>query len=225
MRSIFNAVLNVVKGGIQWRMIPKYLVPWETAYYFRKWKMNGLIEELHDFLVGKVRLKKGKTLQPSAGIIDSQSTKASNMCEGNIGYDCGKKIKGKKRHIVVDTLGLLLTVVVHAANIHDSVGAKQTLKALKDKYISGIKTIFAEGGYRGELIDWAKTALGFKIEVVKRTEGHKFKILPKRRIVESTFAWFSFHSRLSKDYERLDETSIAHVQLAMIRLMLNKIHK
>lgn len=226
MGHVFNAVLYVVKGGIQWRMIPKDLVPWETAYYyFRKWKMNGLIDELHDFLVGKVRLKKGKSLQPSAGIIDSQSAKSSNMCRGGIGYDGGKKVKGKKRHIVVDTLGLLLTVVVHAANIHDSVGAKQTLEALKDKYLSGIKTIFADSGYRGGLADWAKTALGFKIEIVKRTEGQKFKILPKRWIVERTFAWLSFHRRLSKDYERLDETAVAHVQLAMIRLMLNKIHK
>lgn len=225
MQSIFNAVLYVVKGGIQWRKIPKDLVPWETAYYyFRKWKLNGLIEELHDFLVEKVRLKKGKNIQPSAGIIDSQSAKASNMCGDKIGYDGGKKIKGRKRHIVVDTLGLILTVVVHAANIHDSVGAKQVLGALKDKYLSGIKVIFADGGYLGELTDWAKNVLGFQIQVVKRTHEHQFKVLPKRWIVERTFAWISFHRRLSKDYERLDETSIAHIQLAMIRLMLNKIH-
>ena len=226
MKDIFNSILYVVKGGIQWRMIPKDMVPWESAYYyFRKWKFNGLIEELHDFLVEKVRIKNGKKASPSVGIIDSQSVKASNMCEGNIGYDGGKKIKGKKRHIVVDTLGLVLIVVIHAANIHDSVGAKEVLKTLKDKFLAGIKKIFADGGYIGELIEWSKFSLGFEIEIVKRTEEHKFKILPKRWIVERTFGWLSFHRRLSRDYERLDESGVAFIQLAMVRLMLNKIHK
>jgi putative transposase len=226
MKDIFNAVLYVVKGGVQWRMIPKDLVPWESAYYyFRKWKMNGVIDELQDFLVAKVRLKNGKKESPSVGIIDSQSAKASNMCVESVGYDGGKKINGRKRHIVVDTLGLILIVVIHAANIHDSIGAKKALQALKDKYLSAIKIIFADGGYLGNLIDWAKISFGFNIEVIKRTEEHKFKVLPKRWIVERTFAWLSFHRRLSKDYERLDETSVAHIQLAMIRLMLNKIHK
>jgi putative transposase len=225
MKDIFNAVLYVVKGGVQWRMIPKDLVPWESAYYyFRKWKMNGVIDELHDFLVAKVRLKNGKKESPSVGIIDSQSAKASNMCVESVGYDGGKKINGRKRHIVVDTLGLILIVVIHAANIHDSIGAKKALQALKDKYLSAIKIIFADGGYLGNLIDWAKISFGFNIQVIKRTEEHKFKVLPKRWIVERTFAWLSFHRRLSKDYERLDETSVAHIQLAMIRLMLNKIH-
>lgn len=226
MRDIFNAIMYVVKSGIQWRMLPKDMVPWETAYYyFRKWKLNGLLEELHDFLVEEVRKKEGKKALPSVGIIDSQSVKTTNMCEGNIGYDGGKKIKGKKRHIVVDTLGLLLTVVIHGANIHDSVGAKEVLKALKNKFLANIKKIFADGGYIGELINWAKFHLGYELEIVKRTEEHKFKVLPKRWIVERTFAWLSFHRRLAKDYERLDETGIAFIQLAMIRLMLNKIHK
>lgn len=226
MKDVFNTILYVVKSGVQWRMIPKDMIPWQsTYYYFRKWKMNGLIEELHDFLVEKVRIKKGKNACPSVGIIDSQSVKATNMCEGNIGYDGGKKIKGKKRHIVVDTLGLILIVVIQAANIHDSVGAKEVLKTLKDKFLSGIKKIFADGGYMGDLIDWTKFHHGFEIEIVKRTEEHKFKILPKRWIVERTFGWLSFHRRLSKDYERLDESEIAFIQLAMIRLMLNKFHK
>ena len=226
MKDVFNTILYVVKGGIQWRMIPKDMVPWESSYYyFRKWKLNGLIEELHDFLVEKVRINKGKKECPSVGIIDSQSVKATNMCEGNIGYDGGKKIKGKKRHIVVDTLGLMLIVVIHAANIHDSVGAKEVLQTLKDKFLSGIKKIFADSGYLGDLIDWAKSYLNFEIEIIKRTEEHKFKILPKRWIVERTFGWLSFHRRLSKDYERLDESGVAFIQLAMIRLMLNNIHK
>lgn len=225
MKDVFNTLLYVVKGGIQWRMIPKDMVPWQsTYYYFRKWKNNGLIEELHDFLVEKVRTQSGKKACPTVGIIDSQSIKASNVCQGNIGYDGGKKIKGKKRHIVVDTLGLVLTVVIHAANIHDSIGAKQVLQTLKDKYLSGIQKIFADGGYLGDLIDWVKFHLGYQIEIVKRTEEHKFKVLPKRWIVERTFAWISFHRRMAKDYERLDNTGIAFIQLAMARLMINKIH-
>jgi putative transposase len=226
MRDVLNSILYVVKSGSQWRMIPHDLVPWQsTYYYFRKWKNNGLIEELHDFLVEKVRIKKGKNITPSAGIIDSQSVKSSNVCEGNVGYDGGKKIKGRKRHIVVDTLGLILTVVIHTAGIHDSNGATQVLQTLKVKYLGGIKKIFADSGYIGDLINWAKIYLGFEIEIVKRTEEHQFKVVPKRWIVERTFAWLSFHRRLSKDYERQGETSSALIYLAMTRLMLNKIHK
>jgi putative transposase len=226
LRDVYNAILYVTKSGIQWRMLPKDMVPWQSVYYyFRKWKMNGVFEELHDFLVAKVRLKKGKNSTPSVGIIDSQSVKASNVCEGNVGYDGGKKIKGRKRHIVVDTLGLILAVVIHTASIHDSNGATQTLQALKVKYLGCIKKIFADSGYIGDLIDWAKQFLGFEIEIVKRTEEHKFKVVPKRWIVERTFAWISFHRRLSKDYERLTETSVAFIQISMIRLMHNKIYK
>jgi putative transposase len=226
MRDVLNTILYVVKGGIQWRMIPHDLVPWQSAYYyFRKWKNNGLIEELHDFLVEKVRVKKGKKVAPTVGIVDSQSVKSTNMCQGNIGYDGGKKIKGRKRHIVVDTLGLVLTVVIHAANIHDSVAAKDVLKELKNKYLSGIGKIFADGGYLGDLADWVKMQLGFEIIVVKRNENHKFKVLPMRWIVERTFAWITFHRRMSKDYERLSDSSVAFIQLAMVRLMLNKIHQ
>ena len=226
MQDVLNTMLYVVKGGIQRRMIPHDLVPWQsTYYYFRKWKNNGLIEEVHDFLVGQVRLKKGKKEMPTVGIVDSQSAKATNMCEEAIGYDGGKKIKGRKRHIVVDTLGLILTVVIHAANIHDSVGAKNVLKTLKEKYLSAIQKIFADSGYIGDLIDWVKIQLGFDLVIVKRTDGSKFKILPMRWIVERTFAWLTFHRRMSKDYERLSESSVAFIQLAMVRLMLKTIHK
>ena len=213
MQDVLNTMLYVVKGGIQWRMIPHDLVPWQsTYYYFRKWKNNGLIEEVHDFLVGQVRLKKGKKETPTVGIVDSQSAKATNMCEENIGYDGG-------------TLGLILTVVIHAANIHDSVGAKNVLKTLKEKHLSAIQKIFADSGYIGDLIDWVKIKLGFELLIVKRTDGSKFKILPMRWIVERTFAWLSFHRRMSKDYERLSESSVAFIQLAMVRLMLKTIHK
>ncbi|MEZ5195003.1 MAG: IS5 family transposase [Bacteroidales bacterium] len=224
LRDIMNALLYITKSGIQWRMLPNDYAPWESVYYyFRKWKRDGLIEEIHDFLVEKVRIGIGKKPTPSVGIIDSQSVKACNLCKGDVGYDGGKKTKGRKRHIVVDTLGLVMIIVIHAANIHDSVGAKEVMKSLKDKYLTGIQKIFADGGYIGELIEWALLQFGWTMEIVKRNETGTFKVLPKRWIVERTFAWLSFHRRMSKDYERLTESGIAFIQLSMIRLMVNRI--
>jgi len=224
LRKIMNALLYITKSGIQWRMLPKDFAPWESVYYyFRKWKRDGLLEETHDVLVERIRISNGKKPTPSVGIVDSQSVKACNLCEGEVGYDGGKKIKGRKRHIVVDTLGLIMIVVIHAANIHDSIGAKNVLLSLKDKYLTGIKKIFADGGYLGELAEWVRIQFEWTLEVVKRNEAHAFKVLPKRWIVERTFGWLSFHRRLSKDYERLPESGIAFIHLSMIRLMVNRI--
>jgi len=221
-----NAILYITKSGIQWRMLPKDFAPWETVYYyFRKWKRDGMIEEIHDLLAEKVRIGIGKTPTPSVGIKDSQSVKACNLCEGDVGYDGGKKIKRRKRHIVVDTLGLIMITVIHAANIHDSVGAKDVMRALKEKSLSGIKKIFADGGYIGDLKDWIQIQFGWTLEIVRRNEIGTFKVLPKRWIVERTLAWMSFYRRMSKDYERLPESGIAFVQLSMIRLMVNRISK
>ena len=224
--EIMNALLYIAKSGIQWRMLPKEYAPWESVYYyFRKWKRDGLIEETHDILVEKIRVRIGKKPTPSVGIVDSQSVKACNLCEGDIGFDGGKKIKGRKRHIVVDTLGMVMIIVIHAANIHDSIGAKEVMRALKDKYLSGIQKIFADGGYIGDLAEWVRIQFGWTLEIIKRNEAHTFKVLPKRWIVERTFAWLSFHRRMSKDYERLPESGAAFIQLSMIRLMVNRISK
>ena len=223
LRGIINAIMYITKTGCQWRMLPNDFAPWQSVYYyFRKWKRDGLIEEIHDFLVYKIRLKKNKNPLPTVGIIDSQSTKTINVCEDNIGYDGGKKVKGRKRHIVVDTLGLILSVVIHSATIHDSKGAESVLVELKNKYLSGIIKIFADGGYRGELIEKVRLRFGWILEIVKRNETGRFQVLPKRWIVERTFAWISFQRRTSKDYERLTESSKAFIQLSMIRLMLSK---
>lgn len=223
LRGIVNAIMYITKSGCQWRMLPVGFAPWQSVYYyFVKWKRDGLIEEIHDYLVSKLRVKLNKNPLPSVGIIDSQSSKTINICQDNIGYDGGKKIKGRKRHIVVDTLGLLLSVVIHSATTHDSKGAEQVLEELKNKYLSGIIKIFADGGYRGELIERVRLRFGWILEIVKRNDTSHFRILPKRWIVERTFAWISFQRRTSKDYERLSESSIAFIHLSMIRLMLNK---
>jgi len=190
-----------------------------------QWKRDGLIEGTHDVLVERIRVGIGKKPTPSVGIVDSQSVKACNLCEGDVGYDGGKKNKGRKRHIVMDTLGLVMIIVIHAANIHDSVGARAVMLSLKDKYLNGIVKIFADGGYMGELIEWVQIQFQWTLEIVKRTEEHTFKVLPKRWIVERTFAWLSFHRRMSKDYGRLPESGLAFIQLSMIRLMVNRISK
>jgi putative transposase len=205
-------------------MLPKEYPLWQSVYYyFRKWKRDGTLEEVHDTLASDIRKAKGKKITPSVGIIDSQSAKRSALGQENCGYDGGKKTMGRKRHIVTDTLGLLMVVVVHAANVHDSVAAKEVFGNLRKKFLRGIAKVFADGGYRGATLrDWVAGNCGWVLEIVKRNDAHKFKVLPKRWIVERTFAWISFQRRTSKDYERLTDSSIAFIQLSMVRVMLNK---
>ncbi|MCG6190480.1 IS5 family transposase [Maribellus maritimus] len=200
-------------------MLLKEFAPWQTVYYyFKQWKHNG---RRHDFLVSKVRLKKRKQATPTIAIINSQSIKTANVCQRSIGYDGGKKIKGRKGHIIVDTLGLILAIVMHSVTPHDSKAAECVLVRLKNKYINGIVKIFADEGYRGELKEIVRLKLGWILEVIKRNEAGKFKILLKRWSVEQTFAWVSVQRRTSKGYERWTESSVAFIQL-MIRVMLNK---
>jgi putative transposase len=224
IREIMNAILYITKSGCQWRMLPLHYPPWKSVYYyFHKWSTNGLLTTIHDYLVKDIRIKSGREPEPSVGIIDSQTTKASNMCQDDVGYDGGKKIKGRKRHIVVDTMGLLLSVIIHPANIHDSQGVTDVLWRLKAKYFYSIQKIIADGGYRGDsLASWIKQTFGWMIEIVLRSESPEFEVLPKRWIVERTFAWISFQRRMSKDYERSTDSSYAFVQLSMIRIMLNR---
>ena len=224
LREIFNGIFYMVKTGCQWRMIPKCFPKWELIYYyFTKWKNNGTIEMIHDVLRDKTRKEAGKEISPSLGLIDSQSvntTRSGGLCRG---VDGGKKVKGRKRHIITDTMGLLLTVVVHAANEHDSKAAFNVIKQLRGRFSRLVK-IMADGGYRGELINNTKKAFGWVLEVVLRSDSTmKFEVIPKRWIVERTFSWFESYRRLSKDFEFKTDTSEAIIQLAMIKLMLNRI--
>jgi putative transposase len=145
-------------------------------YYFRKWKRDGLIEETHD--MEKIRILISKKPTPSVSIVDSQSVMSCNPCEGDIGFDGGKKIKGRKRHIVVDILGKGMIIVIHAANIHDSIGAKEVMRALRDKYLSGIQKIFADGGYIGDLAEWVRIQLGWTLEITKEMKRIHSKYCP-----------------------------------------------
>lgn len=225
LRIIWNAILYLVKTGCQWRMLPRDFPHWSAVYYyFKRWKCEGLFEEVLDKLNERERIIQKKEAEPSVGIIDSQSVKVAHTCSQDVGYDAGKKVKGRKRHIVTDTLGCLLLVWVHGADVQDRNGIKVVLPLLKEKFRITIKAIIADGGYNGQpIIDWVKQQIGWKLQIIKRDEASKFKPLAKRWIVERTLAWISYSRRSAKDYEKSTQTSQVMTQLAMIRIFTNRI--
>jgi len=220
MRQVVNAIFYVVHGGIQWRMMPKEYPKWSSVYYyFRKWTRNNTWKQIHDVLRARVRQKGGRHKHPTAGSMDSQSVKGS-LVPGVRGYDANKKVKGRKRHLLVDTLGLVLTATVTPANVQDRDGARQLLKRLPGS-CKCMRKIWVDAAYRGKLLDWVVDKFKFHLDVVaKEKDQCGFQVLPRRWVVERTFGWLNCQRRLSKDYERLTETSEVFIYISMTRLML-----
>jgi putative transposase len=223
LREIFNALCYLARSGCQWRMLPREYPKWQTVYYyFRRWREAECFVAINDKLSQKIRLVVGKQAAPSAAIIDSQSVKTDEQAESK-GYDAGKRVKGRKRHILVDTLGLLLKAKVLTADVQDRDGAKLLFSEIKEQ-MPPLQLIWADGGYRGKLIEWVAVQCLWILEIVKRNDRLKgFVILPKRWIVERTFSWLNRNRRLSKDYERKIESSEAFLYLSMSILMLKRL--
>jgi putative transposase len=219
-RTIVNAILYINKTGAQWRMLPKEFPPWQTVYdHYSNWNRRGVWEAALDELNTLHRKKTGRASTPSYGIIDSQSAKTVSFSEQR-GIDGGKKIKGRKRHIVVDTLGHLIEVVIHAANIHDTVGGCDVLRAARNKCPT-LKAFSGDAGYRGTAVDFVEKTLGLQLHISQRITD-TFAVLPMRWVVERTFAWLGNYRRLSKDYEILASTAENMVRIAMLRLTVAK---
>jgi putative transposase len=218
VREVLNVIFYILRGGCAWRLLPDDFPKWQTVYhYFRSWRRSGLWEQVHTTLRGQVRVQAGRDAEPSASIIDSQSVKTTER-DGLHGYDGGKKINGRKRHILVDTLGLVLKAKVYAADILDRDGARLLLEPVKQMF-ARLSHLWADMDYRGEVIEWIKEQFGWTINVVQRPRKwvrcpvdeeplplSRFTVLKRRWVVERTFAWLGRYRRMSKDYEYLTDT-------------------
>ena len=223
-RALVDAILYVVRTGCAWRQLPADFPPWQTVYwYFNRWEQAKVTEQILPIVREQLRVQEGRNPQPSAGIIDSQSVKgADTVGRDSRGYDAGKKINGRKRFIVTDTLGLLLTVVVLSGGMQDRDGAKPVLL---DTYLrTPVRFVFADGAFAGRLLDWAHNLLRTTLHIVRKPADQRgFAVIPRRWAVERTLAWITAHRRLARDYERDPAISEAMIRWAAINTITRRI--
>ncbi len=221
LREVLDGIFYVIRGGVPWRMLPHDLPPWGTVhYYYRRWRLDGPWEKILKVLRARLRHADGRKKSPSAAIVDTQTVRTASG--GEKGYDAGKRTPGRKRHIIGDTMGLLLAVVVHSASLQDRDGVKRVGERVKGRF-PRLKLIWADAAYEAA-VGWAKQFGNWVLELVRKPAGQKGFVVQKRRwVVERTFSWLVRSRRLARDYERRTESSEAIVQLAMIHLMRKRL--
>ncbi len=223
-RRIIEAILYLDRTGCAWRYLPSDFPPWQTVYgYFAAWRDDGTLARLHATLRAQVRTAAGRHAEPTAAVIDSQSVRAADTVpRASRGWDNAKKVNGRKRHIAVDTTGLLLAVVITTASVQDRDGARPLLWNLR-RACAKVLLVWADAGYAaGKLATWA-TALAMTTQIVAKRDRHTFEVLPRRWVVERTFAWISKHRRTVRDYEHLPASHEAMILWAMIALMTRRL--
>jgi transposase len=224
-RVIVDAIRYWTHNGCVWRALPSDFPPWQTVYgFFARWSADGTLTQVHDALRAQVRTAAGRHREPSAAIIDSQSVRAAETVpRASRGWDHAKKVNGRKRHIAVDVLGLIVAIVITAASVQDRDAARSLLWRLRRDH-RRIRLVWADSGYTGTLVTWAKNVLGLAVAIVKKHPGQRtFVVLPRRWIVERTFAWISRYRRTVRDYERLPAHHEAAVTWAMITIMARRL--